>query len=143
MEAFWPHYWLFRDCGKTVSCSPPFLAYLFIHSFRPLLKISAQYHRRSGHRSGQVTLPPKIFLIAPWIQFVRYQYETFRKTYGHQCLQYVFFEFCFGDLRSGQFCDITVIKHCEMPKCLSFRKYDWEHANHIKIFLYWATLDDR
>ena len=38
-------------------------------------------------RSGQVTLPKKIFKISPWLQFLRYQFETFRSWLRNQYLQ--------------------------------------------------------
>ena len=66
-----------------------------------------------GTRAGHLTLLPKIFVIPPWLHFkgsvsnfqelIRASVLTKRKPRN----------FDFGDMRSGQFCNFTIIRQCE------------------------------
>ena len=78
--SFWPHQLLFRKQRKNGGAQRRrCFAYLFIHQFRT---IPENFSPRSSQvRSpGQVKCPylQKIFMISPWLQFLMYQYETFR-----------------------------------------------------------------
>ena len=76
----WKTEWIMNS-RKTVArrrAAPTFSAYLFIHqrrtfpeTFQPKI-ISGQVTR-----SGQVTLPQKVFKIAQGLQFLGYQYDVF------------------------------------------------------------------
>ena len=47
-----------------------------------------------------------------------------------------------SDLRWGHFWDLTIIRQWENFQTPFFRKYEWESAIYLKIFLYEATFDD-
>ena len=42
----------------------------------------------------------------------------------------------FGDLRSGQFLDLIIIRHWQSVKMTFIPKYELEHATYLKVFLY-------
>ena len=66
-----------------------------------------------------MALPPKIFALAPWLQVLGDQYETFRELIrALVTTKRMSQNFCFGDLRSGQCRDLTItrrLKNVEMP----------------------------
>ena len=81
--------------GELLRAPPPVFRYIeknggsqrrrFLHTlsailFAPFLKILSLGHLRSG----QVTPPPKKFVILQQLQFLSNQYETFRISLDHQ-----------------------------------------------------------
>ena len=98
----------FPDCKKRRRYVPPFLAHLFMHLFRIVVKISDPGHPRSGH---QVTSSD----LTSWSLNARYSYTEWLITWKlsvidiHNSIYKTFIsEFWYRWLRSGQFCDLSI-----------------------------------
>ena len=107
-ESFWPHHPFFANSKKTFIGIPFHI--LISHPFRKF-----QPTGMSGQvtRSGQVTLPQNIydcamttvFEVSIWnfLDLIKVPVPTKRTSRN----------FDFGDLRTGQFWDMTIIRQCE------------------------------
>ena len=133
----------FANSEKTAARSGAVFLHTFLYiNFAPFQKISTQGHLRSGHQVRSSAPTSKKYL---W----------FRRDYSFSCINMklsgvdkgiptkrISRNFDFGDPMSGQFWDLTIIRQWENVHMPLFRKYEWQRAIYVKIFLHWATPDD-
>ena len=65
---------------------------------------------------GQVTIPPKTLVIAPWIQFLRDPVDPLGIDGVSVPIKFLSQDLCFGDLRLCQFCYLGIIRRWENPQ---------------------------
>ena len=101
----------------------------------PFQKISAQGPFSKVTRPGQVTPPPRIFVIAPWLRFLGINMKLSLVDECISTYQTYTSEFWFRwpEIRSVFFC---AHHYKAMGKCSDALYSEWECANYLKIFLF-------
>ena len=133
LSRLWPSPWwrrhpasVFPDCQKTTALRAAVFGTPYHASFPHMLwKIHTQVTQGHVTRSRQVTSPYKSLNVRQSYTRPNDCLETFSDCYKQQCLylQWISHSFDIGDLRSGQFFDLSIWSQWEkIEKCLFWTK---------------------
>ena len=104
------------ETGFLAKCFVPITFWCLCAKEKRIFLWNCAYRHTLVTKSGQVTPPPKKFAMLQQLQFLSNHYETFRisdimrPSIATKRISWIF---DFGDLRSGQFCDLSILRQWE------------------------------